>query len=109
MTATAFIERPSSLSILVGVWRFAGRASIAGLRQFDEEQRVPVRVARLEPRAEAQLPALEPDPARGDQPPPGRAQRPLLYREVLDQDRKRPRLNSSHVRTSYACFCLQHN
>src|SRR5438093_12385148 len=90
MTATAFIERPSSLSILVGVWRFAGRASIAGLRRFDEEQRVPVRVARLQPRAEAQLPSLEADPAGRDQPAPGRAQERFLCRDVLDHEARLP-------------------
>src|SRR3989442_1589662 len=90
MTATAFIEPPSSLSILVGVWRFAGRTSIAWVRRFDEKQRVPVRVARQEPRTKAQLSAVEPDPAGGHQPAPGRAQGRIPRKDVLDHETRLP-------------------
>src|SRR3989442_6147772 len=36
-----------------------------------------------------------------------RARRPVPEPELLSQDRKSTRLNSSHVRLSYAVFCLK--
>src|SRR3989442_9791451 len=50
-------------------------------------------------------PALLPTPSPTHQ---GRTSyRALLVTEALDRDRKSTRLNSSHVRISYAVFCLK--
>src|SRR3989442_4761834 len=37
----------------------------------------------------------------------GRDQRLVTLHETIDRDRKSTRLNSSHVRISYAVFCLK--
>src|SRR5690606_41057438 len=42
-----------------------------------------------------------------DQFPHTEAQSPHVEQQIADQDRKSTRLNSSHVKISYAVFCLK--
>src|SRR5690606_42127912 len=57
-----------------------------------------------------QVPDRAPDPVGLGDDPPGQALgdlRVALVVERLGQDRKSTRLNSSHVKISYAVFCLK--